>query len=112
MEKKRTIQRKSAKKRSRPKVRFNIGIILLIFFLSIAGCFTLYMIAANVNGDFLDSEEDKVVITEEQPSETSAETDKAQKTQSSGISYPLSPSAPKAFARRTKLVFLSSTVFE
>ena len=95
MEKKRTIQRKSAKKRSRPKVRFNIGIILLIFFLSIAGCFTLYMIAANVNGDFLDSEEDKVVITEEQPSETSTETDKAQKTQSSGISYPLSPSSPK-----------------
>lgn len=95
MEKKRTIQRKSAKKRSRPKVRFNIGVVLVIFFLSIVGCFALYMIAANVNGDFLDNEENTEIITEEQSSETSTEAGKAQKTQSSGISYPLSPSSPK-----------------
>ena len=95
MEKKRTIQRKSAKKRSRPKVRFNIGVVLLIFFLSIIGCFALYMISANINGDFLDNEENTTIITDEQSSETSTQADNAQKTQGSGISYPLSPSSPK-----------------
>lgn len=95
MEKKRTIQRKSNKKRSRPKVRFNIGVIIIIFALSIIGCFALYMIAANVKGDFLDDEGKTEIVTEEQPSGASSDTVKTQKSENSSISYPLSPSSPK-----------------
>lgn len=56
MSKKRTVQRGRSKKKSRPKLRFNFGVMLMIFILSFAGCFVLYMIAANVNPDFFQEE--------------------------------------------------------
>jgi len=72
MEKKGTIHRISNKKRGRPKIRFNFGILILIFALSFAGCFALYMIAANTNDDFLDDSDDKIVV-QEQATEAASE---------------------------------------
>ncbi|MBR2282916.1 MAG: hypothetical protein IJ874_00635 [Ruminococcus sp.] len=56
--KKRTIQRSSGKKRgkNRPKIRFNVGMLLVIFILSFAACFVLYMLAANFNANFFQEE--------------------------------------------------------
>lgn len=56
MEKKRNVQRKHGKKKKKPVIRFNFGMILPIFMLSFGGCFALYMLAANVNPNFLEDE--------------------------------------------------------
>lgn len=70
MAKKRTVQHISSKKRSRPKVRFNFGVLLVIFILSFASCFGLYMIAANTRDDFLaDDAKDKVVVQKQTDSD-------------------------------------------
>lgn len=42
----------SDRKKNRPKIRFNIWMLIIIFALSFAGCFILYMIAANLDEDF------------------------------------------------------------
>lgn len=65
MANKRSVQRISSKKRSRPKVRFNFGVLIIIFALSFAACFVLYMIAANINDDFFDDESEKIVVQEQ-----------------------------------------------
>lgn len=91
MEKKRTIQRASNKKRGRPKVRFNIGVLIIIFALSFIGCFAMYMVAANIKGDFLDEEDKAAVIVEEQPSGEASADAKAE-PQNNKISYPITPS--------------------
>lgn len=67
MAKKRTVQHISSKKRSRPKVRFNFGVLLVIFILSFASCFGLYMLAANTQGDFLTDETNDNVVIQKQP---------------------------------------------
>lgn len=54
MEKRRTIQHISTKKRGRPKFRFNFGVLIIIFLLAYGGCFALYMIWANMNGDIFE----------------------------------------------------------
>ena len=64
MSKKKSIRRISNKKRVRPKVRFSIWGLLLIFVLSFATCFVLYMVAANYNEDFFSEEFEKVVVEE------------------------------------------------
>lgn len=64
MSKKKSIRRISNKKRVRPKVRFSIWGLLLIFVLSFATCFILYMVAANYNEDFFSEEFEKVVVEE------------------------------------------------
>lgn len=64
MTKKKSITRISDKKRGRPKVRFNIWALITIFMLSFAGCFILYMVAANINENFWEEEFDKVVVEE------------------------------------------------
>lgn len=69
MAKKRSVQRISSKKRSRPKVRFNFGVLIIIFALSFAACFVLYMIAANINDDFFDEESDKIVVQQQTTSD-------------------------------------------
>ena len=70
MAKKRTVQHISSKKRSRPKVRFNFGVLLVIFILSFASCFGLYMVAANTQDDFLaDDAKDKVVVQKQPDSD-------------------------------------------
>ena len=56
MAKKSNVRRVSDKKKNKPKVRFNIGVLIIIFFLSFAGCFGLYMAAANMDENFFDDE--------------------------------------------------------
>lgn len=62
MAKVKNVQRISNKKRGRPKVRFSIWGLILIFFLSFAACFGLYMMAANKNENFFKEEFDGVVV--------------------------------------------------
>ncbi len=52
MEKKKNVRKITDKKKNRPKIRFNIWMLIIIFALSFAGCFILYMIAANLDEDF------------------------------------------------------------
>lgn len=70
MPKNRNIQRASDRKKGRPKLRFNFGMLLVIFILSFAGCFVLYMVAANTNDDFFIDEFDNNVLTEESTAES------------------------------------------
>ncbi|WP_294750311.1 hypothetical protein [uncultured Ruminococcus sp.] len=64
MAKKKSITRISDKKRGRPKVRFSIWGMILIFMLSFAACFIVYMVAANINENFWEDNFDKVVVEE------------------------------------------------
>ena len=74
MAKKRTVQHISSKKRSRPKVKFNFGVLLVIFILSFASCFGLYMIAANTQDDFLDDDaKSKIVVQKQLDADPNAE---------------------------------------
>ena len=57
MSKKGTVHHISSKKRSRPKVRFNFWVLVIIFVISFGACFGLYMLAANTHDDFLDDDE-------------------------------------------------------
>ncbi len=70
MAKNKSITRISNKKRGRPKVRFSIWGLILIFMLSFGGCFALYMIAANFNENFFEEEFDNVVVEDENSGET------------------------------------------
>lgn len=56
MDKKRSIQRNTGRKRSKPRMRFNFWILVLIFILSFLACFILYLLAANINKDFFEDE--------------------------------------------------------
>lgn len=62
MEKNRNIQRKSIKKRKRPKVRFNFWVMFIIFVISFSACFILYMLAVNLNDDFFKDEFDNTIV--------------------------------------------------
>ncbi len=55
-EKSRTIQRISNKKRGRPKVRFNLAILIVLFVVAFGLIFLFYMLAANADDDFLEKE--------------------------------------------------------
>ena len=71
--------RKKSKNLKRPKVKFNFGVLLIIFILSFTAFFALYMTAVNLNEDFFKDEFNKSMIldnaesseTEEFASETS-----------------------------------------
>ena len=63
MDKKHTVQRISNKKRGRPKVRFNLMVVIIITALTFVACFVLYMINANITGDVLDSDDSSTTTT-------------------------------------------------
>ena len=73
MDNKRTVQRNHGKRRGKPKVRFNFGVLIIIFFLSFAACFTLYMLAANFNDDFFKDEYDQTLISTQDQTNSSEE---------------------------------------
>lgn len=56
MAKKKSITRISDKKRGRPKIRFSIWGLILIFVISFSAWFIIYMGAANFNENFLEEE--------------------------------------------------------
>ncbi|MBQ8961795.1 MAG: hypothetical protein IJ071_11385 [Ruminococcus sp.] len=62
---KKTIQRKSSKKRGKPMLRFNFWVLFIIFVLSFAACFILYMVAANLNPNFFKDEFEASVSQED-----------------------------------------------
>ena len=78
MAKKKSITRISNKKRGRPKVRFSIWGLILIFMLSFGGCFAIYMIAANFNDNFLEEEFGKP-LDEVKDNNGAADADETQK---------------------------------
>lgn len=91
MEKKRTIQRASNKKHGRPKVKFNFGVLIIILALSFIGCFAMYMITANIKGDFLDEKKSASITKEEQAQEGTS--DISAEPQNNNIKYPVPPSS-------------------
>ncbi len=94
MAKKRTVQHISSKKRSRPKVRFNFGVLIVIFILSFASCFGLYMLAANTNDDFLADDTKNKTVVQKQPDEDASVDPSAEGNTSPGAETP--SSAPAA----------------
>lgn len=98
MEKKRTVQRKHGKKKRKPVIRFNFGMMLLIFVLSFGGCFILYMLAANVNPNFLEDEfgESSVKVADvpvKEPAIVDSEDTEPTENVSDGITNPVPASA-------------------
>lgn len=70
MDNKRNTRRISDRKKSRPKIRFNIWVMIIIFVLSFAACFVLYMLAANFNDNFV--LEESSIVVEETPTENTS----------------------------------------
>ena len=101
MAKKKSITRISDKKRGRPKVRFSFWGLIVIFALSFATCFILYMTAANLNESFFNDEFENVVVEDKNPNETDMHIsdtapDSDQNTQQNGSSTnPIAQSQPK-----------------
>lgn len=52
---KRKIHKISDKKKSGPFLKFNLGVLILIFSLSFIGCFILYMVSANMDDDYFNT---------------------------------------------------------
>lgn len=75
METNRTVKRGKGKKKGHPKVRFRFGTLLMIFILSFAACFVLYMLSANLNDNFL-NDEFGISTVESFPKESSLNSDK------------------------------------
>lgn len=71
----RNVRRGSGKRKRRPKVRFSIWGLILLFALTFAACFIFYMVKANLNPDFLDDEFGS--ITTEENVETVPDTEDA-----------------------------------
>lgn len=80
MEKNRNIQRKSIKKRKKPKIRFNFWVMFIIFVLSFTACFVLYMLAANLNDDFFKNEFDNAVVSTQDIDENISHTENINST--------------------------------
>ena len=63
MAKKHNIQKiKDKRHRGKPRIRFNFMMLVIIFVLSFAGCFGVYMAAANINDNFLEENPKKTVV--------------------------------------------------
>lgn len=75
MAKKGNVRRISEKKRNKPKVRFSIWMLIIIFSLSFIGCFGLYMAAANMDDDFFTDEFGTVVEKATEPASGESSTD-------------------------------------
>lgn len=73
--KKNTKSRKisDAKRKKHPKIRFNFMILIIIFVLSFAACFALYMVAANLDDNFFPEEEGSAVTAPESPTVSTTE---------------------------------------
>lgn len=106
MAKKKIITRISDKKRGRPKVRFSIWGLILIFALSFSAWFIIYMVAANFNENFFSEEfasekvdENKDIVSAESPSDANNEAiddEGADSDKNDRITNPISQSEEKA----------------
>lgn len=94
---------KKSKNLKRPKVKFNFGVLLVIFVLSFTACFAIYMTAANLNEDFFRNQFDAEIVidtaesseTEEQEENSEAETSEPeeQPVQKAPVTNPVPQSA-------------------
>ena len=62
--KSRNVRKGSGKRRNRPKVRFSIWGLILLFAMVFAACFVIYMIKANLDSDFLEDEFGSITVEE------------------------------------------------
>lgn len=99
MAKKKSITRISDKKRGRPKIRFSIWGLLLIFFFSFFTVFALYMVAANFNDDFFSESIENIVIEEKNERDSSGKDGEGSGDDANGssaaITNPISQSEAK-----------------
>lgn len=65
MDKNKNIRTVSDRKRKKRRLKFNFGILLIIFILSFSACFALYMLAANMNENFFEDEFNSIIVEEE-----------------------------------------------
>lgn len=77
------VRRISDKKKNRPKIRFNIWMLIIIFTLSFAGCFIIFMVAANLDENFFDDE--SAIIVDENKDNPSDDNSGTTETSTSGI---------------------------
>lgn len=109
MSKKRTIQRNSDRKRSKPKFRFNVGMLIIIFAFSFIGCFLLYMVAANTNENFLSEEFKNEIIKEESMDDKKDDISTSVAEESSDVDVPsLSVTNPVPQSAAVDLSYLES----
>ena len=87
----RNVRRSSGKRKNRPKVRFSIWGLILLFAFAFAGCFVLYMVKANLDENFLEEEFGSASIIEEVP------TVENENTEADTINYDGSKSGIKSF---------------
>ena len=91
MEKKHTVQRISNKKRGRPKVRFNIMVLIIITAITFVACFILYMIKANVSGDALDNDKEPTTVVQQATAEQSTGAEEAASDAEQPATVPAGP---------------------
>lgn len=84
--------RKKSKSLKRPKVKFNFGVLLIIFILSFTAFFALYMTAVNLNEDFFKEEFNNAIMLDTTETEESVPED----TENSEVSEPEEPPIQKA----------------
>ncbi|MDE6539221.1 MAG: hypothetical protein K2K66_03430, partial [Ruminococcus sp.] len=84
--------RKKSKNLKRPKIKFNFGVLLIIFILSFTACFALYMTAANLNEDFFKDEFNKAMTLDSSETEESMPED----TEDNEVSEPEKQPVQKA----------------
>ncbi|MCR5109670.1 MAG: hypothetical protein K6B38_02030 [Ruminococcus sp.] len=60
----RNVRRSSGRRKNRPKIRFSIWGLILLFAFAFAVCFVLYMVKANLDEDFLEEEFGSSIVAE------------------------------------------------
>ncbi len=80
MDKNKNIRTVSDRKRKKRRLKFNFGVLLIIFILSFSACFALYMLAANMNENFFEDEFNSIIVEEESEDEQE-ETTQADETE-------------------------------
>ncbi|MDE5582617.1 MAG: hypothetical protein K2J08_02780 [Ruminococcus sp.] len=63
----------SGKKRKKRRMKFNFGVLLIIFILSFSACFALYMVSANANENFFDEEFNSIIVEKDKENDSDGE---------------------------------------
>lgn len=118
MAKNSNVRRISDKKKNKPKIRFNIWVMIIIFALSFAGCFVLYMAAANMDENFFSDEFSTVVeessgsagLNESEDSEAAETTESVQQSAVVNNPVPVSAAADISYLENCCLVTDSTLI--
>lgn len=88
MDKNKNIRTVSNRKRRKPRLKFNFGVLLIIFILSFSACFALYMLAANMNENFFEDEFNSIIV-EESSEDEQEEATEANESEVSDVEEPV-----------------------